>query len=503
MFVLTADDIREWDAFTIKHEPVSSIDLMERAAISCVNWIQSQAFNTKSFVIFCGQGNNGGDGLAIARLLLNLGKSVEVYILQSEGSGSEDFRHHLIALRELPFTGIHYISNPEQFPVLDKESIVIDALFGTGLSRPLSGLAADLVQLINDASSLKIAIDLPSGLFADRTSTGLPVVKAQHTLSFEAYKIALLVAENETLIGQVHILSIHLHPKFLEQKVILGKVIEAGDANRWYRPRSRFGHKGSYGHALLAAGSYGKMGAAVLATQACLRSGAGLVTVLSPASGNKVLQTAVPEAMFMEGGAGNIVEAMGDEPSKYNAIGVGPGLGTSKATGQFLAKLVSATTRPMVIDADAINLIALQPSSLSTLPANTIITPHPKEFDRLFPGAKNDFDRITLARTKAKELKLVIVLKGHHTLVAAPDGSCMFNNTGNAGMAKGGSGDVLTGILTGLLCQGYDPLRAAAFGVYLHGLAGDLAASVFGEEAMLPSDLVRFIGQAFQSISKH
>jgi len=504
MVVLSSDDIREWDAYTIEHEPVASIDLMERAALACVNWIQKQSFRDNSFIIFCGQGNNGGDGLAIARLLLNLGKPVGVYILQSEGNGSEDFRQNLSSLRELPFTAIQYISNSEQFPRFDKSTIVIDALFGTGLSRPLNGLAAELVAFINGSGSLRISIDLPSGLFADRSSVGLPAVKAHHTLSFECYKKALLVAENESVIGQVHILSIGLDPGFLENKKTLSRMIEADVAKSIYRPRSRFGHKGSYGHTLLVTGSYGKMGAAVLATKACLRSGAGLVTVLSAACGNTIIQTAVPEAMFIEAGADKIVEhSGGSEIEKYTAVAAGPGLGTAEPTRKLLAEIFAAIKRPMVIDADAINCIAMESSLLSSLPAGTIITPHPKEFDRLFPGYGNDFERIEKATSKAKELGIIIILKGHHTFIAAPVGSTFFNTTGNAGMARGGSGDVLTGVLTALLCQGYEPLQAAVLGVFIHGFAGDLAADLLGEEAMLPSDLVRLLGKAFQLIRKN
>ena len=500
MTVYSPEQIRAWDAYTIRHEPISSLDLMERAADKCVQWLTKYYPQQKSFRIFCGKGNNGGDGLAIARMLILNGAQVQVHVLEFGRIGSDDFQANLQRLHDLA-VDIHFIQSAEAFPPIDPQELIIDALYGSGLNKPLDGLSADLVNYLNATRNKIVSIDLPSGLFADQSSMGFTVVQAAHTLSFQVYKLGLLLAENAPFIGEVHILDIGLHHGFTMDAASQMFVIDEPFISSLFRPRTRFGHKGSFGHALIIGGSYGKIGAISLATSAALRSGAGLVSIMVPQCGYQVLQSSVPEAMVITDVDAEKLTGIPADVEKFTVAGVGPGMGTDTATQQMLAKLVFGFKKPMVLDADALNCLSNNPPLLQSLPTNSILTPHPKEFERLFGTATNDLERIRLAAIKAQELNLNIVLKGHHTCVSLPDGRQFFNATGNSGMAKGGSGDVLTGVVTALVAQGYSPADAALFGVYLHGLSGDLAAKHLSKEAMTASDTIRFLAQAFLSIN--
>ena len=496
MQILTREQIQAWDQYTIQHEPIRSIDLMERAATRCVEWISQQQWNSISFKVFCGKGNNGGDGLAIARMLLQLELPVVIFILENGKQGSPDFQENLQRLHAIT-TNIHFIQSEDIFPLIGKNEIVIDALFGSGLNKPLSGLAAQLIEHINASGASVVSIDVPSGLFIDSSSAGQCIIKARHTLTFQAYKMCLLVQENAPYIGQVHVLDILLHPGYLNDNHFHSRLTDAALTRSIFKSRNEFAHKGSYGHALLIVGSYGKMGAAVLATRACMRAGAGLTSVFIPKCGYVIMQTAAPEAMVMTDEKEEHLSSLPGELNKYASIGIGPGIGTEEATQKIVSFITRRYARPLIIDADALNILAAHQDLFAQIPADSILTPHPKEFDRLFGTHANDFDRISTALTKAKELKCIIVLKSHHTLIASPGGELYFNNTGNAGMAKGGSGDVLTGILTALKAQGYESEQAAILGVYLHGLAGDLAASKLSMEAMLATDIIKSLSLAF------
>ncbi|MEI6945772.1 NAD(P)H-hydrate dehydratase [Paraflavisolibacter sp. H34] len=499
--IFTAEQIRAWDAYTIQHEPVTSVDLMERAARQCVSWLAAQGLDNLPATILCGKGNNGGDGLAIARMLHQQGAPVEVYILETGRNGSPDFQANLQRLRRLP-VNIRYIQAPEHFPQMPAGGLVIDALFGSGLNQPLRDVAAALVAHLNQSHSLVVSIDVPSGLFIDQSSLGHPIVKAAFTLTFQTYKPALLVAENAPWIGEVQVLDIGLHGAFLQKELARFQLTDEELIKNIYRPRGRFAHKGLYGHALLIGGSHGKIGAAVLAAKACLHAGAGLTTAYLPRCGYTIMQTALPEVMTLTDAGDEWITGAPPDTHKYAAIGLGPGMGTDQATQQAVAQLVQTARQPLVVDADALNCLALQPQLLSHLPPFSILTPHPKEFERLFGPCANDFERLALAQEKARELGVIIVLKGHHTLIAQPGGALFFNSTGNAGMAKGGSGDVLTGILTAFLAQGYAPEWAALLGVYVHGLAGDLAAKALSKEAMTASDISAFLSKVFLLFAK-
>ncbi|HEX9509151.1 MAG TPA: NAD(P)H-hydrate dehydratase [Puia sp.] len=496
MEILSAEQIRAWDEFTMRQEPIASIDLMERAAASCFSWLATNDYLGRAFSIYCGKGNNGGDGLALARMLSLQDCSVTVHILEFGHLGTDDFQGNLARLHQTAVE-IRFVQGPENFHPIPPGNILIDALFGSGLNRALEGVAAQLANHINQSGNEIIAIDIPSGLFTDSSSKGNPAIQARHTLSFQCFKQAFLVPENERYIGQVQILDIGLHPGYLREVTSDLELVDKAIIHSIFRPRKDFAHKGDFGHALLIAGSYGKIGAAVLASRACLRSGAGLLTTHVPACGYSILQTALPEAMILTDEDEKFNTGFPGELKGYSVVGIGPGIGMDPRTRHCLQDILQRYQKPLVLDADALNILSSDPSLFSLLPPYSILTPHPKEFERMFGPSANDFERLRLACERAKEHQCVIIVKGHYTFIAMPGGKGYFNSTGNAGMAKGGSGDVLTGILTALLSQGYSPGEAAILGVYLHGLAGDLAADSWSRESMLPSDLTDHLGKAF------
>lgn len=499
MKIFSASQIKKWDAFTIENEPITSVDLMERAATACCNWLIGKNFGSFHFHIFCGKGNNGADGLAIARMLIEHKYFVTVYILEFGNIGSDDFQSNLIRLHECT-TDIHFMQSPDFFPSINADDIIIDALYGTGLNKPLEGVSAALVNHINNLEAIKISIDLPSGLFADKSSKGNTIIRAIHTLSFQNYKLAFLLQQNEIFCNDVHLLNIGLHPSFEKNEPADFEFTDGAIIKAIYKSRSKFAHKGTYGQAALLCGSKGMMGAAVLSSLACLRSGVGKLTAYIPECGYDIIQTAVPEAMAFVAGEDYLLSATAIE--KFSAIGIGPGIGIHPSHKKLLAGIFEKVKTPMLIDADALNIIAEHKELINLIPPQSIITPHPKEFERLFGKSENDFERLTLAKTKSKDLNIYIVLKGHFSFISTTDGKGYFNNTGNAGMATAGSGDVLSGIITGLLAQGYSPFHAALFGVYLHGLAGDFAAVRFSQEAMLAGDIINCMPEAFKAVQE-
>ncbi|MEI8060172.1 MAG: NAD(P)H-hydrate dehydratase, partial [Ferruginibacter sp.] len=447
--------------------------------------------------IFCGKGNNGGDGLAIASELIQHKYKASIFILETEKKGSVDFEANREKL-EKETLNVYAISTQDTFPIIPPNTLIIDALFGTGLNKPLQLTAATLVNYLNKSCSAIISIDIPSGLYADKSSKGNTIIAATHTLSFQQYKLAFLMAENESYCGKIHILDINLHKQFVDDEQVNFELIDKATIQSIYTPRKKFTHKGTYGHAALIAGSYGMMGAAILSALGCLRSGAGKLTSFIPACGYTILQTAVPEAMCAINGEDHLLHV--DSIEKYDAIGIGPGMGMYPSNLILLENIFSTASKPVVVDADALNLIAQNMELLKKIPPKSILTPHPKEFERLFGKTENDFDKIKLALEKSYEYQVYIVLKGHFTCTTTPEGKGYFNCTGNPGMATAGSGDVLTGIITGLLSQKYTPLQACLLGVYLHGAAGDIAANNFSMEAMIAGDIATSLGAAFATI---
>ena len=501
MEILAADQIRAWDEYTMQHEPIASIDLMERAAARCLSWLNNNGYAGRSFSIYCGKGNNGGDGLALARMLSVLESNVTVHILEFGHKGTDDFQVNLARLHQTSVE-VRFVQGQENFHPVPAGDVVIDALFGSGLNRALDGVTALLVQHLNQSGNEIIAIDIPSGLFVSRSARNNVVIHAAHTLSFQCYKPAFLMPENAVAVGEIHILDIGLHPDYLSRVTGESELLDEAIIQAIFKPRKSFANKGNFGHALLMSGSYGKMGAAVLGARACLRSGVGLLTCQVPVCGYSILQTTVPEAMVLTDADEKIHTGFTGDLGMYSVVGVGPGIGQDNRTVTFLRDILTRYKRPMVVDADALNILSTHPDLFPLLPPYSILTPHPKEFERLFGPSPDDFARMEMAREQARVHQCVIILKGHYTFVAMPGGKSYFNSTGNPGMAKGGSGDVLTGILTALLSQSYSPGEAALLGVYLHGLAGDLAARSWSQESMLPTDLTDHLGQAFQLIQK-
>jgi len=529
MKILSAEQIREVDAYTIKNEPIKSTDLMERAATQCFKWLTKHFKKDVNFKIFCGLGNNGGDGLVIARLLAEKGYKVEVFIVRYSKNCSEDFSinekrllsvknitvHNLTESQNISTSSInHSAPSKSRSASGGQQSIVIiDAIFGSGLSRPIEGFVADVVYHINKSGVEVIAIDIPSGLFSEDNTNNIykNIVKAKHTLSFEVPKLAFMFPENAGYVGEWHVLPIGLHKGFISEQPSSNFMITEETAKSILKPRTKFSHKGNYGHALLVAGSYGMMGAAVLASKACLRAGSGLLTTHIPKCGYEILQAAVPEAMADVDSSekcisGNIElsSTRGGSASggKYNAIGLGPGIGRDKKTHKTVKFLIQNTTVPLVIDADAINIIAENKTWIPFVPQNSIYTPHPKEFERLAGKASNGYERNRKQIEFAKKYKVYVALKGAHTAITCPDGYCYFNSTGNPGMATGGSGDVLTGIILGLLAQGYSSKESVMLGVYLHGSAGDQYAFDYSHEKLIASDIIDRLGGTFEILNK-
>ncbi|MET0634939.1 MAG: NAD(P)H-hydrate dehydratase [Chitinophagaceae bacterium] len=534
MKLFSAEQIHGWDQYTISREPISSIDLMERATRKLFGWIREQDLLGHHFFIFCGTGNNGGDGLALARMLAGAGCTPAVYLIGDPEKGSDDFRVNLARLKSTTNTGVTTVladsditalkksfvnprvtktKNFENDPGVDfqplhanevnqHQPIIIDAVFGSGLNKPPAGIHADVINFINQSGALIVAVDLPSGMFADRDSTSNTVINASVTLTFQVPKIALLMPSNAGRAGELIVLDIGLDNSFSQATESVYELVDQTTIHSIYKPRTDNSHKGIYGHALMVAGSYGKMGAAVLAASACLRSGAGLVTCHIPASGYQVLQTSLPEAMVVTDYNSSFNTRFDGDLSIYKVIGIGPGLGTASETVTLLKEIMTRFSKPMVIDADALNMIGRDSNLFALIPAGSILTPHPKEFERLFGGTGSDFERMQLAVHKARQLKSVIVLKGHHTIIVTPEGRIYFNNTGNGGLAKGGTGDTLTGIITAFLCQGYAPDDAAILAVYLHGLSADLVVKgLQSKETLLATDLIDGLGQAFKALS--
>lgn len=499
MKILSSEQVRAADQYTIENEPIASIDLMERAATTFCEWFIENFENQNTVHIFCGQGNNGGDGLVIARLLLKNGYSVQTSILKLKEKGSPDFEENLKRLKKVKKHQPQIIEKKKDIPKGIEANIIIDALFGSGLDRPLKGLPAQLIKQLNQENTLKVAVDIPSGLKADENSEGV-IFMANYTFCFERPKQAFFLAQNVDYVGYWSFRSIGLSEAFIDTLSSNNQLITFKEASLLLRGRSKFSHKGTYGHTMIIGGSHGKSGAVILATKACMRVGAGLCTAHIPSYATTALHASVPEAMLNIDAHKYLVSKV-EIPEKVNVLGIGPGMGQGVITEAALKGLIETTSLPSVWDADALNLLAKNPAYLKKLRAKSILTPHPKEFERLFGKTKNNWEQIELLRKKAKQLKLIIVLKGAHTAIALPDGNIWWNNTGNPGMATGGSGDVLTGIIAGLLAQNYSSEQAAILGVYLHGLAGDLALKKLHPNFILASDIIQYLNEALRKLS--
>ncbi len=502
MKLFTAEQIREIDQFTINNEPLRSIDLMERAAGALFDWFSGNIKSDRPIMIFAGPGNNGGDSLALARMLSRDAYNVSVCILDITPNTSSDWKTNMKRLSDEKVDVIR-ISSLSEVPKINPDTVIIDAIFGTGLDRKVEGMIAGVIKHINKVEAKVVALDIPSGLFAeDNTANNLDaVVKADITLTLQFPKISFMLADTYSFVGTPIVLPIGLHPGKIEQTKTGYNILEPALISKILKTLSKFDHKGNNGHALLVAGSCGKVGAAVLSARAALRTGLGLLTVHVPRPAADIIHISVPEAMVQCDQSDVLISEVYDI-QKYSAIGLGPGIGTKPNTVKALKKLLEDYKGPLVLDADALNILSLNKNLLSELTPDTILTPHPGEFDRLAGKSASSFERLSKQGRLAKLSGSVIVLKGANTSIALPDGSIWFNPSGNPGMATAGSGDVLTGIIMALLAKGYTIKEAAFLGVYLHGQAGDIAVENSAPESLIASDIINNIGNSYLKIRK-
>ncbi|MBI5009178.1 MAG: NAD(P)H-hydrate dehydratase [Bacteroidia bacterium] len=474
MKIFRSDQIKNIDNYTILHEPVASIELMERAAGRLFSWYISRFERNRKIFVFAGPGNNGGDGLALARMLAHDRYDVVLQYVKFTEKNSSDWDLNFQRLKRDSRIDINIITSPARFPIISDDDVIIDAIFGSGLTRPVEGLPKEIIGMINNT-------------------------EADHTLSFQFPKLAFLLAENAKFVGAWEVLPIGLSKDAILKNSSPYNFTGPEDITPLLKIRSKFDHKGIFGHGLLVAGSIGKMGAAILSAGAALRSGIGLITCHLPSSGRIIMQTAVPEAMVQSDSSEEIIGSI-DVSTSFDAAAVGPGLGMDALTEKALHLFLKEFKKPLVIDADAINLLAGNKKWYSLLNPEVILTPHPKEFERLAGKSNNGFARLQKQIEFSVKNKCIVVLKGAYTSISTPGGNVFFNSTGNPGMATAGSGDVLTGIILSLLAQGYSAENAALTGVYLHGLAGDIAAGKSGYESLIASDIINNIGDAYYKI---
>lgn len=498
MKILSTEQTRRADAHTIEHQPITSIDLMERASTKFVEAFYHRHDPKNNIAVVCGTGNNGGDGLAISRILISKGYKVQPYIVQPKEGGSPDFITNLErfdAIGELV-----YITN-DDIPAFSEYKIIIDAIFGSGLTRVARGLYAEVIESINKSDTEVVAVDIPSGLFVDTITESDSIIRASTTISFQLPKLSFFMPKNHQYVGDWLTVDIGLDRAFISKQQTIYSTIDSAYLESILPSRNKFDHKGSFGHGQLIGGSFGKMGAMTLSAKGFLRSGAGLLTITIPSSGVEIMQASVAEAMVAyQSGDRHITEF--NILDNVQTIGIGPGLGTNNDTISAFASFLRNNNKHLVLDADALNILSENRELLSLLPKDTIITPHIKEFDRLVGNSENNWERIEKAKEFAKKWQCVIVLKGAHTVVVNYDGSTKFNTTGNPGMATGGSGDVLLGIITSLRTQDLTALDAAVAGTYIHGLAGDIAAKNKSMTSLIASDIIDSLSDVFLQFSR-
>jgi ADP-dependent NAD(P)H-hydrate dehydratase / NAD(P)H-hydrate epimerase len=494
MKILTAAQIHQLDMFTQEVEHITSLNLMERAAEAFVHWFFMHTDFKKEVWIFCGRGNNGGDGLAIARLLINRGYNVKPFSVQL-GVLSADCATNLDRLS--PLVAVTTIKTNEDIVKIPPNVLIIDALLGSGLNREVTGVYAAVINAINASDNKVYSVDVPSGLYSDYPAKHAAIITADFTITFQMPKLMLFLADHEAYTGSWHIVDIGLKMEGAADLLTEFHYTDAAEIRSMIRKRPVFSNKGTFGKVLLMAGSRGMMGAATLTAKAVLRSGAGLVCVHIPASGVDIVQTIIPEAILSIDSHLDIISALPDI-SGYSAVSIGVGIGEHAYTADVLEELLLKATTPLVIDASALNILAAHPQWAVHIPANSILTPHPRELERLAGvQLQNSWERLHKAIELAKKMQVIIVLKGAYTAVVLPTGAVHFNSTGNSGLATAGSGDVLTGVITALLAQGYSPEEAAKIGVFAHGYAGDAASVIHSKTSMIASDVVAHLSAFF------
>jgi NAD(P)H-hydrate epimerase len=509
MKLLTAAQIKQWDQFTIGYKPINSLQLMEHAAALCAQRIANIWQNDKQVWsrvdIFCGTGNNGGDGLVIARLLVKQKIPVRVFVVHASKQSTNEFSVNLGRLKTEVKLDVITIDEEHALPELTTDSLIIDALLGIGLNKPVEGLMATVINHINQSKAKVIAIDVPSGLPADVHNLSWAnegaIIHAWFTLTFQVPKTTFLLADAQNYVGQFELIFIGLMPAYLQNVHSNIYYTQQADVAQIIKPRLKFSHKSTYGHALLIAGSFGKIGAAILSAKASMRAGCGLLTAYLPKVGYTIMQTALPEVMVNTDDELYEIRTF-DDTANYAAVGVGPGLGKHPQTQSAFISWVQQVKQPIVIDADGLNMIAdyMYQHNGFEFPENCVITPHPKEFDRLAGVSLSAAERLAKQLHFAQKHKIVVVLKGAHTSVALPNGEVFFNSSGNAMLATAGSGDVLTGIILSFLSQGYDAKQAAIIGVYVHGACADVIKSK-NKATLIASDIADVLPEVLYSFS--
>ncbi len=497
MKIFSTEQLYEADRITAEKRKISSTDIMEHAGTLIFNWLHERMQGDQVPIhIFCGIGNNGGDGLVVGRLLIEHGYNVNTFVVNCSDKRSKDFLINYDRIKNATKSWPLLMTSEKDFPKIDPDDIIIDAIFGIGLNRCPDGWVKTLIQYLNEQTSFKLAVDIPSGLYPNSPQDDPEaILTANHTLTFQAPKLSFFLPKTGMFVPYFEVLDIGLDPEYLFKTESLAELIAKPEAQKLYKQRQKFDHKGAYGHSLIVAGSYGKIGAVILSAKSAFRIGAGLVSCYIPKSGNIILQTALPEAMTIPDVEDDLISniVIDFEPT---AIGIGMGIGTKTETVSALKKLFSEAKAPMVIDADAINCISESKELLKLLPKNSILTPHLGELERLVGAWDNDYDRLEKAKIFSKKHEVIVVIKGAHTITVF-DEKMYVNTTGNPGMATAGSGDVLSGVITGLLSQAYDPLTAAIFGVYIHGSAGNIVSQRISYEAVMAGDICDSIGDAY------
>ncbi|NNF01713.1 MAG: NAD(P)H-hydrate dehydratase [Bacteroidia bacterium] len=486
MKILSNKQIRALDLQTIKQEKIASLDLMERASKTFVSWFLKRFDPLKKdrILILCGNGNNGGDGMAVARLLADEEFDVDVVLHEYLDKPSDDFTANR---QRLPSAvTLRSIEKKED----GNYDFIIDALWGSGLSRPIGEPAAALIEWANDQDAIRVAIDIPSGLHADQYIESV-AFKAHHTGSFELPKLSFFFPQNKEIAGDWDVLSIGLDEKFIAEQSALAETVDADYARETLQKRDPFGHKNSFGHALIVAGSIGKCGAALMAGKSCLAGGAGLVTLHLPSRFINSAHAFCPELMVSPDAHENYIVSGPPDISAYNSVCIGPGMDT-KSESLPVLKNVLESGLPLVIDADALNLIGKEQLH-DLIPKNAILTPHPGEFKRLFGESKNDYEALDLQVEKSIQYGIYILRKGKYSCISCPDGSVYFNTSGNVALATAGSGDVLSGLITSFLAQGYNAKESVLLGAYIHGAAADAYVEASGTDRMTATQIIHFI----------
>lgn len=495
MKLFSAEQIYAADKFTIAKQKITSDELMERAAVQIFNWMHLRMQGAPVKIhLFCGIGNNGGDGIALARHLQEHGYNIAVHVVNYSEKRSKDFLINLDRLKDRKIWP-NFIAADSEFPEIGVDDIIVDAIFGIGLNRPPDAWVVKLITYLHASKAFILSVDIPSGLYSDRAPEQKDaVVKANFVLSFQTPKLVFFLPETGIYIDQWEVLDIGLDREFLTKEKTAFELIGKNEVLPMYIPRSKFSHKGTHGHSLLIGGSYGKIGAVKLASIAALKIGSGLVTSYVPTCGYSVLQTSLPEAMVLTGGDTSITKI--DFDITANAIGIGMGMGTEQETKKAFSDFLKTNKVPLVIDADGLNMLASKKALCELLPKQTVLTPHPKELERLVGTWKDDFDKLEKTKAFSKKYDCIVIIKGAHTITVYHDEGFV-NTTGNPGMATAGCGDVLSGIVTGLIAQGYESLQAAIFGVYLHGKSADLLIESTGYQSLIASDVVNGLGTAY------